>query len=33
MKQTNYSLIEQKKIFKKELKINVREKSKIYDFV
>ena len=33
MKQTNYSLIELKKIFKKELKINVREKSKIYDFV
>ena len=32
MKQKNYSLVELKKIFKKELKINVNEKNKINDF-
>ena len=33
MKQKDYSRVELKKIFKKELKINVNEKNKINDFV
>jgi acyl carrier protein len=33
MKPKNYFNIELKKIFKKELKINIKENNKIYDFV
>ena len=33
MKQKEYFKIELKKIFKKELKINIKENNKIYDFV
>lgn len=33
MKQKEYFKLELKKIFKKELKINIKENNKIYDFV
>lgn len=33
MKQKNYLIADLKKIFKKELKVSVKENGKIYDFI
>ena len=33
MKQKNYLITDLKKIFKKELKVSVKENGKIYDFI